>query len=195
MSMGAMSPGAKSDAWSPGSEVVAWTEHDGPGRPPAGPNPRWYQGLAIGWGAWFSLAVVGCEVVHHNGTEHIPLSLAETIGGTAVFLGLPALLVLLLRRHPVGAWMAALLGVLACSISASQWSIVPWYTAIEAGGFAVLTVAAVVLGVLQLRSRFGAMTAQVPARPAPVAAPTDVASTSSSAGEPGSNDRGPLASW
>ena len=192
MSMGAT--GTKGDGWSTTGEVVAWTEHDGPGRPPAGPSPRWYQGLAIAWAAWFSLAVVGCEVVHHNGTEHIPLSLAETVGGTAVFLGLPALLVLLVRRHPAGPWMAALLGALACSISASQWSIVPWYTAIEAGGFAVLTLTAVGLGLLQLRSRFGAMTAQVP-DPLGPAAPAATTSAASDAGDQSSNDRGPLAAW
>ena len=33
--------------WS-SSDVVAWTDHDGPQRPPTGPPTAWYRGLAIG---------------------------------------------------------------------------------------------------------------------------------------------------
>ena len=84
--------------WS-SSDVVAWTDHDGPQRPPTGPPTAWYRGLAGAFGAWFVLAVIGCEVIHHSGGEHVPISPAETIGAAAVFLGLPAMAVLLANRR------------------------------------------------------------------------------------------------
>ena len=138
--------------WS-SSEVVAWTDHDGPQRPPTGPPTSWYRGLAGAFGAWFVLAVIGCEVIHHSGGEHVPISPAETIGAAAVFLGLPAMAVLLANREASGAWLAALLGGVACAISLTQWSIVPAYTALEAGGFAVLGVCGLALGIAQLRAK------------------------------------------
>ena len=160
-----------SEQWSRSDDVVAWTEHDGPGRPQPGPSPRWYQGLAAGFAGWFALAVVGCELVHHSGTEHVPLSTAEIVGGVTVFLGLPAMAVLLARRSIVGPLLAVVLGLLATVVSATQWSVAPWYTAVEAGGFAILTVLAAVLAVRQLRSRHAGPVA-VPRRLAesPVAA-------------------------
>lgn len=138
--------------WS-SSDVVAWTDHDGPQRPPTGPPTAWYRGLAGAFGAWFVLAVIGCEVIHHSGGDHVAISPAETIGAAAVFLGLPAMAVLLANREASGAWLAALLGGVACAISLTQWSIMPAYTALEAGGFAVLGLCGLALGVAQLRAR------------------------------------------
>ena len=138
--------------WS-SSDVVAWTDHDGPQRPPAGPPNAWYRGLAGAFGAWFVLAVIGCEVVHHSGGDHVAITPAETIGAAAVFLGLPAMAVLLANREASGAWLAALLGGVACAISLTQWSLAPVYTAIEAGGFAVLGLCGLALGLAQRRAR------------------------------------------
>ncbi len=163
------------ELWSPSAEVVAWTDHDGPSRPPAGPSSRWYVGLAVGFAAWFLLAIVGCEVIHHSGSEHVPLSMAEVLGGTAVFLGLPAMAVLLARRNVAGAWLAAILGSLAAAVSMTQWSLAPRYTAIEAGGFAILAAAGLLLGILQLRSRF-APAGPVPSHGGPPAASREPAS-------------------
>ena len=53
----------------------------------------------------------------------------------------------------------AILGFLAAAVSATQWSLVPWYTTLEAGGFAVLGTLGAVLAVRQFLSRRG------PARP------------------------------
>jgi hypothetical protein len=142
--------------WS-NSDVVAWTDHDGPHRPSSGLPDAWYRGLAGGFGAWFVLAVIGCEVVHHSGGDHVPVSTAETIGAMAVFLGLPAMIVLLSKREVAGAWLAALLGALACAISLTQWSLAPAYTLVEAGGFAAL-------GLLGL----GLVVAHRPSRQTPV---------------------------
>jgi hypothetical protein len=138
--------------WS-SSDVVAWTDHDGPQRPPTGLPTSWYRGLAGAFGAWFVLAVIGCEVIHHSGGDHVAISPAETIGAAAVFLGLPAMAVLLVNREVSGAWLAALLGGVACAISLTQWSIVPAYTALEAGGFAILGLCGLALGIAQRRSR------------------------------------------
>jgi hypothetical protein len=41
----------------------------------------------------------------------------------------------------------------ACAISLTQWSIAPAYTALEAGGFAVLGLCGLALGIAQLRAR------------------------------------------
>jgi hypothetical protein len=131
------------------TDVVAWTEHDGPGRPPAGPPDRWYRGLAAAFAGWFVLAVVGCEVIHHSGGDHVPITPPEAIAGTAVLLGLPAMIVLLAQRSAPGAWFAAALGALAAGVSLTQWSLAPVYTAIEAGGFLVLALAGVALGIAQ----------------------------------------------
>jgi hypothetical protein len=158
--------------WS-SSDVVAWTDHDGPGRPAEGPPDAWYRGLATAFGAWFVLAVVGCELIHHSGSEHVPISPLETIGGTAVLLGLPAMVVLLARREVAGAWLAAALGAGACAVSLTQWDLAPVYTAIEAGGFALLGMAGLVLAVAQVRARRAAtVVAGGPAEPVRPLAPT-----------------------
>ena len=82
--------------------------------------------------------MVGCELIHHSGSDHVALSTAETIGAATVFLGLPVMAVLLARREASGARRAAVLGAVACRVSPTQWSLMPSYTALEAGGFAVL---------------------------------------------------------
>jgi hypothetical protein len=166
----------RSEHGHPNVDVVAWTDHDGPARPPAGPPTRGYQGLAAGFAAWFALAIVGCEVVHHSGDTHVPITPLETIGGTAVFLGIPAMVVLLNRRHPAGPWLAAVLGFLAAAVSASQWSLAPLYTVVEAGGFLMLGLAGIVLGTWQLRSRLapdGAVVNRVAASPATAGSATE----------------------
>ena len=138
--------------WS-SSDVVAWTDHDGPQRPPTGPPTAWYRGLAGAFGAWFVLAVIGCEVIHHSGGEHVPSHPPRPSGPRRCSSACRPWPCCWRTGKRAGPGWPPLLGGVACAISLTQWSLVPAYTALEAGGFAVLGLCGLALGIAQLRAR------------------------------------------
>jgi|GEM_PF-3901543 hypothetical protein len=129
-----------SQLWNRDGEVVAWTDHDGPGRPGRGASHRWFGGLAAGWLAWFSVALVGCAVFHERTAAHLDAPAWMDVLGISTVLLVPFTIGLLARERTSGLWLSAAVGVAACTYSATQVAVLPVWTVIEAAGFLALGV-------------------------------------------------------
>jgi hypothetical protein len=140
------------ELWGRNGDVVAWTTHDGPGRPPQGPSPRWAPGLAGAWAGYTVLAVIGCAVMHQGGTSHVAMPLWQNLLAAGVLLGIPLTIYLLARGSEAGAWVSVAVAAACTAVAASQVAIVPWYTVLEASGFAALGGVGLVLGLRLRRS-------------------------------------------
>jgi hypothetical protein len=139
--------------WAAHDDVTAWTTHDGPGRPPAGPSPRWTAGLASAWAGYAVLAIIGCAVIHDGGTAHLDLPVWQDVLGVMVLLALPVTIWGLARGSEAGAWLSVVVGAGAAVVSLSQLPLVPWYTVLEATGFALLGLVGLVLAVRMRTAR------------------------------------------